>query len=179
MDGESIAEVLRSAGGQIRDFLVRPMFGAGSRERTEGHHDFQPKLAKPNGPRWRRLPRQPVGRSRVGSGGLHGPPERAGNRLESGGLRLTISGSAGGDDTWRNPLNEFIPAQYQIPLPMKKLILEEAPGEEPSPWTWCSSVGAGRAGRSHRAGATLRQKDAESGGDLGELEIGVLEKPNA
>jgi electron-transferring-flavoprotein dehydrogenase len=68
------------------------------------------------------------------------------------------------------------PAQYQPGLPMKKLILEEAPGEEAVPLD-VVFVGGGPAGLAGAIElARLAKKDAEAGGGLGELEIGVLEK---
>ncbi len=73
-------------------------------------------------------------------------------------------------------MNEFKPADFQIPLPTKKLILEEAPGEEAVPLD-VVFVGGGPAGLAGAIElARLTKKDAENGGDLGELEIGVLEK---
>ena len=73
-------------------------------------------------------------------------------------------------------MNKVIPAQYQPELPMKKLILEEAPGEESVPMD-VVFVGGGPAGLAGAIElARLAKKDAEDGGDLGELEIGVLEK---
>jgi electron-transferring-flavoprotein dehydrogenase len=73
-------------------------------------------------------------------------------------------------------MNKIIPAQYQPELPMKKLILEEAPGEEAVPMD-VVFVGGGPAGLAGAIElARLAKKDAEDGGDLGELEIGVLEK---
>ena len=73
-------------------------------------------------------------------------------------------------------MNRIIPAQYQPDLPMKKLLLEEAPGEEAVPMD-VVFVGGGPAGLAGAIElARLAKKDAEDGGDLGELVIGVLEK---
>jgi electron-transferring-flavoprotein dehydrogenase len=69
-----------------------------------------------------------------------------------------------------------VPARYQAPLPVEKLILEEAPDEEcvPMDVVFVGGGPAGLAGAIHLA--QLVKKDAEDGGSLGELEIGVLEK---
>ena len=73
-------------------------------------------------------------------------------------------------------MQKIIPAQYQPELPMKKLILEEAPGEEAVPMD-VVFVGGGPAGLAGAIElARLVKKNAENGGDLVELEIGVLEK---
>ncbi len=73
-------------------------------------------------------------------------------------------------------MQRIIPAEYQPSLPMKKLILEEAPGEEAVPLD-VVFVGGGPAGLAGAIElARLAKKDAENGGSLGELEIGVLEK---
>ncbi len=73
-------------------------------------------------------------------------------------------------------MNEFKPADFQIPLPTKKLILEEAPGEEAVPLD-VVFVGGGPAGLAGAIElARIAKKDAENGGTMGELEIGVLEK---
>ncbi len=73
-------------------------------------------------------------------------------------------------------MHKIVPADYQPGLPMKKLILEEAPGEEAVPLD-VVFVGGGPAGLAGAIElARLAKKDAENGGGLGELEIGVLEK---
>ena len=73
-------------------------------------------------------------------------------------------------------MQKIIPAQYQPGLPKKKLILEEAPGEEAVPMD-VVFVGGGPAGLAGAIElAKLVKKDAENGGGLGEIEIRVLEK---
>jgi electron-transferring-flavoprotein dehydrogenase len=76
----------------------------------------------------------------------------------------------------RDPLKSITPADYQPDLPIDRLILKEAPGEEAVPMD-VLFVGGGPAGL---AGAIelsrLVKQEAQAGGDLGELEIGVLEK---
>lgn len=68
---------------------------------------------------------------------------------------------------------EFRPADYQPGLPMDRLILSEPPGEEVVPMD-VLFVGGGPAGL---AGAIeLRKLLAAAGGELAELEVGVLEK---
>ena len=70
------------------------------------------------------------------------------------------------------PIQEIIPAKYQPGLPMKKLILEEAPGEESVPMD-VVFVGGGPAGLSGAIElARLARKDAESGVALGQLSQG-------
>ena len=86
LGGESIAEVFRSAGGEIRQSWCGPCFGQGPDALTAGparDHVVQPQLAEPHGPRRRRLPRQPRRRRRVGAARLHGAAERARPRLGS------------------------------------------------------------------------------------------------
>jgi len=73
-------------------------------------------------------------------------------------------------------MQEIIPAQHQPGLPLNRLILEEAPGEEAVPMD-VVFVGGGPAGLAGAIElAKLVKKDTESGGGLGEIEIGVLEK---
>ena len=73
-------------------------------------------------------------------------------------------------------MQKINPAQYQPNLPMQKLILEDNPGEEAVPMD-VVFVGGGPAGLAGAIElARLAKKDAEDGGGLGELEIGVLEK---
>lgn len=74
------------------------------------------------------------------------------------------------------PRKTFIPARYQPGLPMGKLIREEAPGEDAVPMD-VVFVGGGPAGLAGAIElARLAKKDAEEGGGLGAIEIGVLEK---
>ena len=76
----------------------------------------------------------------------------------------------------KSPLSSFVPADYQPEFVHDALILEEAPGEEAVPLD-VVFVGGGPAGLAGAIElATLAKKDAEEGGGLGELEIGVLEK---
>jgi electron-transferring-flavoprotein dehydrogenase len=76
----------------------------------------------------------------------------------------------------REPLKTLTPADYQPPLPLDRLILEEPPDEEAVPMD-VLFVGGGPAGLAGAIElARLVRQDAEQGGDLGELEIGVLEK---
>lgn len=73
----------------------------------------------------------------------------------------------------------FIPSDFQPPLPRARFIVRDTPGEEAVPMD-VLFVGGGPAGL---AGAIelsrLVAEDAASGGDLGEVEIGVLEKSAA
>ncbi len=76
----------------------------------------------------------------------------------------------------KSPLTSFIPADYQPDFAQEELILAEAPGEEAVPLD-VVFVGGGPAGLAGAIElANLAKKDAEEGGGLGELEIGVLEK---
>lgn len=76
----------------------------------------------------------------------------------------------------RSPLTSFVPADYQPEFAQDDLIVNEAPGEEAVPLD-VVFVGGGPAGLAGAIElATLVKKDSESGGGLGELEIGVLEK---
>ncbi len=68
------------------------------------------------------------------------------------------------------------PADYQPPLPLERLIVREPPGEESVPLD-VLFVGGGPAGLAGAIElARLVRRDAEAGGGLGDLEIGVLEK---
>jgi electron-transferring-flavoprotein dehydrogenase len=70
----------------------------------------------------------------------------------------------------------IVPARYQAPLPMERLVLREPPGEEAVPMD-VLFVGAGPAGLAGAIElARLVKKDREAGGGLGDVEIGVLEK---
>lgn len=74
------------------------------------------------------------------------------------------------------PLKSVRPSDYQPPLPVDRLITNDRPDEEAVPMD-VLFVGGGPAGL---AGAIelsrLVVKDAQEGGSLGALEIGVLEK---
>ena len=76
----------------------------------------------------------------------------------------------------RTRRDSFVPARFQPDLPVDRLIVRESPEDEAVPMD-ILFVGGGPAGL---AGALelsrLVAEDAERGGDLGELEIGVLEK---
>jgi len=70
----------------------------------------------------------------------------------------------------------IVPVRHQPDLPMDRLIVTEPPGDEATPVD-VLFVGAGPAGLSGAIRlAQLVREDAEAGGDLGEIEIGVLEK---
>jgi electron-transferring-flavoprotein dehydrogenase len=69
-----------------------------------------------------------------------------------------------------------IPAEYQPSLPLDDIILSEPPGEEAVEMD-VLFVGGGPAGLAGAIElARLVRRDAEAGGSLGDLEIGVLEK---
>lgn len=75
--------------------------------------------------------------------------------------------------------NSFLPSRYQPELPISKLILEEAPGDEAVPMD-VLFVGGGPAGLSGAIElARLVKQDADQGGKVGPVEIGVLEKAEA
>lgn len=68
------------------------------------------------------------------------------------------------------------PGAYQPDLPQSRLVLEETPDAEAVPMD-VLFVGAGPAGLAGAIElARLVRKDNEGGGELGEIEIGVLEK---
>jgi electron-transferring-flavoprotein dehydrogenase len=70
----------------------------------------------------------------------------------------------------------LVPAQHQPPLPQERFLVTDAPDEEAVPMD-VVFVGAGPAGLSGAIElARLVKADAEAGGDLGEIEIAVLEK---
>ena len=72
-----------------------------------------------------------------------------------------------------------IPAEYQPQLPLDDIILTEPPGDEAVEMD-VVFVGGGPAGLAGAIElARLAKQDAEAGGTLGELEIGVLEKADA
>ncbi|MFQ5888803.1 MAG: 4Fe-4S dicluster domain-containing protein [Gemmatimonadota bacterium] len=75
-----------------------------------------------------------------------------------------------------SPGAPLVPAAFQPPLPTEQLLLREEPGEEAVPLD-VLFVGGGPAGLAGAIElARLARADAEVGGGLGELEIGVLEK---
>lgn len=75
--------------------------------------------------------------------------------------------------------NSFLPSRYQPELPVSKLILEEPPGDEAVPMD-VLFVGGGPAGLSGAVElARLVKQDADQGGKVGPVEIGVLEKAEA
>lgn len=69
-----------------------------------------------------------------------------------------------------------VPARWQAELPLERLILEEAPGEESVPMdvVFVGGGPAGLAGAIHLA-QLVREAD-EKGEGIGDVEIGVLEK---
>jgi electron-transferring-flavoprotein dehydrogenase len=74
------------------------------------------------------------------------------------------------------PLKAIKPSDYQPALPLNRLILKESPGEEAVPMD-VLFVGGGPAGLAGAIElARLVRQEKEQGGELGELEIGVLEK---
>ena len=78
--GESIAEVFRSVGGEIRQSWCGPCFGQGPDALDAGparDHVLQPELAEPHGRGRRGLPREPRRRGGLGPRRLHGPAVRA------------------------------------------------------------------------------------------------------
>jgi len=71
------------------------------------------------------------------------------------------------------------PAAYQPELPVDRLLVDQVPGEESVPLD-VLIVGGGPAGLACAIELSrLAREDAEQGGELGELEIGVLEKAAA
>jgi len=74
------------------------------------------------------------------------------------------------------PLKTITPSDYQPALPVDRLILQQAADDEAVPMD-VLFVGGGPAGLAGAIElARLVKQDAEQGGELGELEIGVLEK---
>lgn len=69
-------------------------------------------------------------------------------------------------------MKSFVPAEYQPPLPVDELIREGQPNEEAVPMD-VVFIGGGPAGL---AGAIELSKLVKADGELGEIEIGVLEK---
>ncbi|HKQ62153.1 MAG TPA: electron-transfer flavoprotein:ubiquinone oxidoreductase [Candidatus Polarisedimenticolaceae bacterium] len=73
-------------------------------------------------------------------------------------------------------MSPLVPARYQPPLPLERLLLAEPPGAEATPLDvlFVGAGPAGLAGAIHLA--QLVRRDAAAGGGLGPIEIGVLEK---
>jgi electron-transferring-flavoprotein dehydrogenase len=72
--------------------------------------------------------------------------------------------------------SEIRPDSYQPDLPLERFLVHELPGEEAVPLD-VLFVGGGPAGLAGALElARLAREDAEQGGSLGEIEIGVLEK---
>jgi electron-transferring-flavoprotein dehydrogenase len=72
-----------------------------------------------------------------------------------------------------------LPARHQAPLPLDRLILTDAPDAEAVPMD-VLFVGGGPAGLAGAIQlARLVKADNEAGGDLGDVQIGVLEKAGA
>ena len=72
-----------------------------------------------------------------------------------------------------------LPSRHQAPLPLDRLILSEPPDAEAVPMD-VLFVGGGPAGLAGAIElAKLVKRDAESGGTLGDVQIGVLEKAGA
>jgi electron-transferring-flavoprotein dehydrogenase len=70
----------------------------------------------------------------------------------------------------------IVPARYQPPLPIDRIIRRDTPGDEAVPMD-VVFVGGGPAGLAGAIElARLARQDAEAGGTLGDLEIAVLEK---
>ncbi|MDJ0521764.1 MAG: electron-transfer flavoprotein:ubiquinone oxidoreductase [Planctomycetota bacterium] len=71
----------------------------------------------------------------------------------------------------------LVPAKHQPKLDLERFLVKDAPNEDEAVPMDVVFVGAGPAGLAGAIElARLVKKDAEEGGDLGELEIGVLEK---
>ncbi len=74
---------------------------------------------------------------------------------------------------------KLLPSAHQAPLPLDRLILTEPPDAEAAPMD-VVFVGGGPAGLAGAiALARLVKADNEAGGDLGDVQIGVLEKAGA
>ncbi|HMH85393.1 MAG TPA: hypothetical protein VK529_05560, partial [Gemmatimonadaceae bacterium] len=74
---------------------------------------------------------------------------------------------------------KLLPSAHQAPLPLERLILTERPDAEAVPMD-VLFVGGGPAGLAGAiALARLVKADNEAGGNLGDIQIGVLEKAGA
>src|SRR5437588_12717412 len=74
---------------------------------------------------------------------------------------------------------KVVPIAHQPPLPLERLILADAPEAEAVPMD-VLFVGGGPAGLAGAiALARMVQGDNESGGGVGDIQIGVLEKASA
>ncbi|MGZ3544105.1 MAG: 4Fe-4S dicluster domain-containing protein [Gemmatimonadaceae bacterium] len=74
---------------------------------------------------------------------------------------------------------KILPSAHQAPLPLKQLILTEPPDAEAVPMD-VLFVGGGPAGLAGAiALARMVKADNDAGGDLGDIQIGVLEKAGA
>src|SRR5712671_7820711 len=74
---------------------------------------------------------------------------------------------------------KLFPSAHQAPLPLDKVILTEPPDAEAVPMD-VLFVGGGPAGLAGAiALARMVKADNEAGGDLGDVQIGVLEKAGA
>jgi electron-transferring-flavoprotein dehydrogenase len=78
-----------------------------------------------------------------------------------------------------DPAGKVLPTIHQAPLPLDRLILSEAPDAEAVPMD-VLFVGGGPAGLAGAiALARMVKADNEAGGQLGDVQIGVLEKAGA
>lgn len=74
---------------------------------------------------------------------------------------------------------DIYPSAYQPDLPVDRFLVNEVPGEEAVPLD-VLIVGGGPAGLACAIELSrLAREDAEQGGELGEMEVGVLEKASA
>ncbi|MCK5448563.1 MAG: NAD(P)/FAD-dependent oxidoreductase, partial [Gemmatimonadetes bacterium] len=74
---------------------------------------------------------------------------------------------------------DILPSMYQPDLPVDRFLVNEPPGDEAVPLD-VLIVGGGPAGLACAIElARLARQDGEQGGELGEMEIGVLEKASA
>ncbi len=74
---------------------------------------------------------------------------------------------------------DILPSMYQPDLPVDRFLVNEAPGDEAVPLD-VLIVGGGPAGLACAIElARLARGDGEQGGELGEMEIGVLEKASS
>src|ERR1700704_3917131 len=79
----------------------------------------------------------------------------------------------------RDRSQSVLPSRHQAPLPLDRLILAEPPDAEAVPMD-VLFVGGGPAGLAGAIElAKLVKTDNEAGGELGDVQIGVLEKAGA